>query len=258
MQKQTRLFLLSGLLYIAVFLLPQKARSQELEGEIRYLVTSNWTKQMASLDYLSKQQRERIAYMWGSRSEWKVFMNLYFSPTESKYVESEEKAEPEDEGGYSWRKDPFFLKRNFEKNTLHDVMTLMGKAYIIEDTLRAPGWKILNDMKEVAGHVCMNAVWEDTIKKQTIIVWFALDIPIPAGPERLCGLPGLILEADYNDGAKVVTADRITLKKLEKELTLPKKQKGKKINETEYLKIIQDHIAEKRKSEEPWFWGMRY
>lgn len=258
MQKQKQFFLLFCTLFIAVLLSPKNADSQEMEGEIRYLVTSNWTKQMSSLDYLSKQQRERIAYMWGSRSEWKFFMNLYFSPTESKYVESEEKAEPEDEDGYSWRKDAFYLKRNFENNTLHDVMTITGKTYIIEDSLRSQGWKILNDMKEVAGHICMNAVWDDTIKMQRIIAWFALDIPIPAGPERLCGLPGLILEADYNDGAKVVTADRITLKKLDKELSLPKKEKGKKIAEAEYQNIIREHIAEKRKAEEPWFWGVRY
>jgi len=258
MQKQTCLPFLLSLLLAAVLVSPKNAVGQELEGEIRYLVVNNWTKQMASLDYISKQQRERIAYMWGNRSEWKTYMNLYFSPTESKYVESEEKAEPDDEGGYSWRKDAFYLKRNFEKNTLHDVMTLIGKTYIIEDSLYMPGWKILNDMKEVAGHVCMNAVWEDTIKNHTITVWFALDMPVPAGPERLCGLPGLILEADYNDGAKVLTADRIILKKLDKELALPKKEKGKKIKEAEYQNIVREHIEEKRKAEEPWFWGMRY
>ncbi len=259
MQKQKSLARIVGaLLLIVSFLSPHFADSQELEGEIRYLIVHNWTKKMTALDYISKQQRERISYMWGSRSEWKVFTTLYFSPTECKYEESEEKAEPDDEGGYSWRKDAFYLKRNFEKNTFHDVMTLMGKTYIIEDSLRMPGWKILNDMKEVAGHVCMNAIWEDTLKKQTITVWFALDMPVPAGPERLCGLPGLILEADYNNGAQVITADRITLKKLDKELALPKKQKGKKISEADYFDIVQKHLEEKRKAEEPWFWAMRY
>lgn len=232
--------------------------AQELEGEIRYLRTSNWTKQMAALDFISKQQRERMAYMWGNRSEWKSYTTLYFTPTESKYEDSEERAEPDD-AGYSWRKDAFFLKRNFEENTIYDVMTLLGKTYILEDSLRAPNWKILNDMKEVAGHICMNAYWEDTLKQQRIVAWFALDMPVPAGPERLCGLPGLILEADVNDGALILTADRITEKKLTTELNLPKKKiKGKKITEAEYLDILKKHIAEKRKAEEAWFWGVRY
>ncbi|MEQ1744481.1 MAG: GLPGLI family protein [Saprospiraceae bacterium] len=257
MQKQNCPTLLLGLALAASYLFSPIAYGQAPEGEIRYLVTHNWTKKMAALDYLSKQQRERIAYMWGNRSEWNVFTTLYFSRTESKYEDSEEAAEADDDG-YSWKRDVFYLKRNFEQNRIHDVVTLLNRTYIVEDTLKAPNWKILNDMKEVAGHICMNAVWEDTLKKQTITAWFALDMPVPAGPERLCGLPGLILEADYNDGAQVITADRITLKKLDKELALPKKQKGKKVNEAGYLDVVRQHIMDKRKSEEPWFWGIRY
>ncbi len=258
MLQQTRNALLLGALLAVGILLPDNISAQELEGDIRYLVTHNWTKKTVALDYLSKQQRERAAYMWGNRSEWKVYTTLYFTPTESKYEDSEERAEPDD-AGYSWRKEAFFLKRNFAQNTVYDVFTLLGKTYIVEDSLRAQDWKILNDMKEVAGHVCMNAYWEDTIKQQRITVWFALDLPVPAGPERLCGLPGLILEADYNDGAMLIAADRIQMKKLDKELDLPKKKiKGKKISETEFTNIVRKHVKEKRKAEEPWFWGMRY
>ncbi|MBK8922294.1 MAG: GLPGLI family protein [Saprospirales bacterium] len=242
---------------MAATFLPSALSAQDAEGEIRYLVVHNWTKKMAALDYLTKQQRERIAYMWGSRSEWKVYTTLFFSPTMTKYEDSEEKAEPEDEG-YSWRKDAYAIRRNFENNTITDIMTVLGKTYVIEDSLRAPDWKILNDMKEVAGHVCMNAFWEDTLKQQRITVWFALDMPVPAGPERLCGLPGIILEADINDGALTITADRIQLKKLAGELDLPKKIKGKRMKEADYLALLKKHIQEKRKSEEPWFWAVRY
>lgn len=116
----------------------------------------------------------------------------------------------------------------------------------------------MNDMKEVAGHVCMNAYREDTLKKQKIYVWFALDIPVPSGPERLGGLPGLILEADVNDGGMLITADKIELKKLTNELEAPKKVKGKKVNEAGYNEVIRKHMEEKRKAEEPPFWGIRY
>ena len=50
---------------LATIGLTEKVAGQEMEGEIRYLVTHNWTKKMASLDYISKQRRERVAYMWG-------------------------------------------------------------------------------------------------------------------------------------------------------------------------------------------------
>ncbi|MCB0574279.1 MAG: GLPGLI family protein, partial [Saprospiraceae bacterium] len=134
----------------------------------------------------------------------------------------------------------------------------LGKTYVIEDTLIAPEWKILNDIKEVAGHVCMKAFLEDTLKQQKITAWFALDMPLSAGPERLCGLPGLILEVDVNDGAMLISADKIDLRKLDKELNMPKKLKGKRIKEAEYYALLKKHIEDRRKAEEPAFWGMRY
>ncbi len=245
------------MLLFSPMLFTQSVFAQEMEGEIRYLVTHNWTKKMAALDYLTQQQRERVAYMWGNRSEWKVYTDLYFSMTQSKYEDSEERADADDRG-YSWRKDAYTINRNFKENKVFDIMTVLGKTYIVEDSLQAPEWKILNDMKEVAGHVCMNASWEDTLKKQKIAVWFALDMPVPAGPERLCGLPGIILEADFDDGAMFLTAERIQMKKLDKEFDLPKKVKGKRISEAQYQEKIKGHIDQKRKAEEPWFWGLRY
>lgn len=247
-----------GFLFICSFAMQSAASGQtKMEGVIRYLAVSNWTKMMRTLDYLSPQQKERVAYIWGNRSEWKSYKKLYFSDAGSKYEDSEEKAEPDDEG-YSWRKSVYFIRRDFERRLIHDAVTMLGKTYIIEDSLHEQNWKILNDMKEVAGHVCMNAFWEDTVKHQRITVWFALDLPVPAGPERLCGLPGIILEADYNDGALVLTADKIEFKPLTNEMDLPKKIKGKKVKEAEYQTAIKKHMEEKRKSEEPWFWGLRY
>lgn len=245
------------ILSICLLLSSVVAQAQETEGVIRYLILHNWSKKMAAVDYISKQQRDKIAYMWGNRSEWKQFSNLYITPTETKYEESEEKAEADDEG-YSWRKEVYCIKRNYAANTMQDVIQMLGKTYIIEDSLRAPDWKILNELKEVAGHMCMKASWTDTIKQQKVIAWFAMDIPLSAGPERFFGLPGLIMEVDLNDGAMLISADKIDLKKIGSELDLPKKIKGKRISEAEYTAILKKHIDEKRKAEEPYFWGIRY
>jgi len=228
-----------------------------LQGTIRYLVTHDWTKKMAAVDYISKQRRERIAYMWGNRSEWKLYTTLYFSPTASRYEDSEERAEPDDDG-FSWRKEAYSIGRDFEKNTTQDLMVVLGKNYLLEDTLIPQKWKIQNDLKEVAGHICMKAYWEDTLKMQKVVAWFAQDIPLNAGPERFCGLPGLILEVDVNNGGMIVSADRITMHRLNKELDLPKKGKAKKIKEADYTVLLKKHMEEKRKAEEPPFWGIRY
>lgn len=255
MKKSFQIILISLLCLIAFTPLGLKAQSSE--GTIRYLKTQNWSKMVAKVDYISKNQRDREAYMWGTRSEWKSFTLLHFNSTESKYEDSEEEAEPGDQG-WSNRKEVFFMKRNFKDNTLFDGVTLLGKTYLIRDSIVPPAWKILNDMKEVAGHICMNASVNDTLRGQNTVVWFALDMPISSGPERFIGLPGMILEVDINEGALVLTADKIDLKPLTTELNAPQKLKGKKIDMPEFNHLVEKQIKESRQAERPWFWGMRY
>jgi GLPGLI family protein len=235
-----------------------RLNAQQTEGMVKYLITSDWVKMRNACDYLDKSQKEREAYMWGNRSEWKNYENLYFSPKQSKYEESEEKVkDEEDEDTYAWRKEVFFITRNYEKGTFFNADEMLGKVYLVSDSLKAPDWKILNDLKEVTGHVCMNASLKDTLRKQKIIAWFALDIPVQAGPDRYWGLPGLILEVSINNGAKIMTAETIEMKTLTHEFDLPKKLKGKKINQTDYLAVIKKFLDDKRKEEE-FPWGMRY
>lgn len=135
---------------------------------------------------------------------------------------------------------------------------MIGKTYIMEDSLKQNDWKILNDIKDVAGHICMKAMIQDTIKKQKIVAWFAQDIPINAGPERLYGLPGLIMELDINDGAVIVEATKIEPLTITNEMDLPKKLKGKKINELAYQDMLRKFIQEKIKEERNPFWSIRY
>lgn len=246
------------ILTFCIFVFISKAgRAQQTEGVARYLINYNWVKMMEAVDYLSKERKEQINYMWGNDAEWKMYGTLVFSGKKSKYEDSDEKADADYEGN-SWRKDEYFINRDFENNRIKDIIKMLGKVYIIDDTLVAPAWKILNDIKEVAGHICMNASWNDTLKKQKVIGWFALDIPLSIGPERYCGLPGMILEVDVNNGAKVLTVDKIEFKSLTTELDLPKKIKGKLVNEAAFLAILKKHMDERRKAEEPPFWGIRY
>ncbi len=230
--------------------------SQTYEGVIKYQTTNNFIKRIAPLNYLSKQEKEKMEYRWGDDAEWKKFNIMYFNEKQSKYIESEEKAEYE--SGYSWSKEKYEIHKFFANKTQKDILEVLGKVYIIEDSLATMKWKIKNDIKEIAGHICMNAVREDSIKLQKFEAWFALDIPIPAGPERSYGLPGLILELDVNKGAMVITAQTITLKKLTNELDFPVKIKGKKITETAYIDIINKRMKEKIKAEEYPYNGIPY
>jgi GLPGLI family protein len=256
-QKQKQRFRFIKALTLAILtLFSTVSFAQKMEGSVRYLMVHNWTKQIAAIDYLSKQAVDRLTYVYGNRAEYKTFSTLFLNPTQSKYEDSEESAE-QDDNSYSWRKNEYMITRNYEKKTMRDIIDMLNKTYIIEDSLRFPKWKILNEMKEIAGHICMNAFWNDTLKKQKVTGWYALDIPNGGGPERFAGLPGLILEVDINNGALVITADKIEQKKLTTELDLPKKIKGKKIKESDYNNILRKYFEDCRKSEQP-TWSIRY
>ncbi|MEA5425705.1 GLPGLI family protein [Arcicella lustrica] len=244
------------ILIIAFILFSIQMFAQTNEGTVYFTRTTYWTKMNNQLSYLSKQEKEKMTYMFAGKDDWKEYMLLHYNDNESKYVASEERSEESE--GYAWRKEEFSVARNFSKNTMLDVFEILGKTYIIEDSLQTPNWKILNDIKEVAGHICMKAMIEDTLKKQKIIAWFAQDIPSNAGPERLWGLPGLILELDINDGTVLIQASKIESKKLTQELAPPKKLKGKKMNESAYQEMLKKIIQEKIKEERNPFWFIRY
>jgi GLPGLI family protein len=245
------------IILIFIFLISFATYAQQ-EGVVRYTRTTYWTKLNSTLSYLSKQQKERQAYMFGGRDDWQEYTLLYFNEKGSYYTHSDQLTSWEEKYDYNGRKEQFGIKRDFEKNIMSEVFEMSGKTYIMDDSLKTLDWKILNDIKDVAGHICMKAMIQDTIKNQKIIAWFAQDIPMSAGPERLYGLPGLIMELNINDGAVIVEATKIEPLKITTQMDFPKKLKGKKINELAYQDMIRKYIQEKIKEEQNPFWSIRY
>lgn len=233
------------------------AMAQNTEGIALYERKTYWTKLIARMTFLSQEQKDRAAQTWKNDDESKEKMKLAFNPSESLYTYASEQGETED-GSYSWRNSELRLYRNFDKDKKIDIMEMLGKTYIIDDSLHTPVWKIGNQIKDIAGYVCMRADTEDPVKKQKITAWFAQDIPVSAGPERYNGLPGLILELNLNDGDVVIEATSVTFKKLTPDdLKLPK-TKGKKINDETYDTIIRQHIAESMTAHRNPYWTIRY
>lgn len=233
-----------------------KTLAQNTEGVVTYERVQHWTAITARLTFLSQEEKDRAKNTWGSTDEWKEKMKLSFSPTRSVYTYLNDRAESED-GAYTWRNRDYLIARNFEKETQTDLMEMLGKTYLLEDSLRTPAWKISNQIKEVAGYQCVRATTEDPIRKQKITAWFAQEIPVPAGPERYFGLPGVILELDLNEGDVVITATKVEFRPVEKDLILPK-MKGKKITQPQYNALIKTHIDDSIKSHRNPYWSLRY
>jgi len=76
--------------------------------------------------------------------------------------------------------------------------SIHGRSFIIPDTLRTINWTLLDESKEVGGMKCQKA--KASVHGREYEAWFASEIPLPYGPWKLQGLPGLILEAWSMDG----------------------------------------------------------
>lgn len=229
---------------------------QNNAGIVHFERKTRWVKIMERLPFLSQEEKDRARLTWGNEEEYTQKYILEFSPKESTYKINEE-ADGEDDG-WSWRKSDFLLRRDFVNMKQKDWIEMLGKTYLVEDDIKYPKWKILNEIKEVAGYVCMKAETRDTIKNQVIHAWFTDAIASQAGPETYGGLPGMILELDINDTDVRVIATKVELKEMHDPLTVPKKMKGKIITRDQFNKLIKDHIAESTKAKRNPYWSVRY
>ncbi|KAA0992019.1 GLPGLI family protein [Dyadobacter aurulentus] len=240
-------------IFLLISALPALAQSDGVA--VTYERTFFWSKVYEKLTFLSEEEKSRMKNSWGVHDEgWKVKGQLFATASQSKYAELEQEAD----GGYRGRKSEYLVFRDFDKGRKLEAEEFAGKLLIIDDSLAAPKWKIMNKIKEISGYMCMMAVSEDTVKGQKITAWFANDLAYGAGPERYYGLPGLILEVEVNDGEMTLTAIKVEKKPLGEELALPKKMKGKKITTSEYEKMMATHFRDSIKSRRNPYWAVRY
>ena len=78
------------------------------------------------------------------------------------------------------------------KETVTDIGSALKGNYVYEEELPAPNWTIINERQTILSYNCQKAVTR--FQGREYIAWFAPDIPIPNGPWKLGGLPGLILK----------------------------------------------------------------
>lgn len=92
-----------------------------------------------------------------------------------------------------------YVYKNYPQGKMTVTDGLLMQDYIYEDTLYAQNWVIQDSSKLILGHECQKAVCH--YRGHYWTVWFAMDIPITDGPWKLCGLPGLIMEATTEDNS---------------------------------------------------------
>lgn len=81
---------------------------------------------------------------------------------------------------------------------LTQIYRSQGVSYLLEESFPSMAWEIQDELKELGGFMSQKAV--TAFGGREYIVWFTAEIPLQAGPWKLQGLPGLILEATSVDG----------------------------------------------------------
>ena len=163
-------------------------------------------------------------------------MQLVFRGDECIYKAIEEEDDEEANrsgGGFRFRRPNVEIYRNYASNKRIELREMGDKKFLIDTDIKQPAWKLGAETKKVMGYECTQATLSDTARKQEIVAWFTMDLPLSAGPQNFGSLPGLILEADINQGEITLTAQKIDFKKV-KDNAIKAPSRGDKVTEEEY------------------------
>ncbi len=90
----------------------------------------------------------------------------------------------------------FYYKKSNSNSIYYNDQTLQ-RTYDIVDHDISYDWKISNETKKVGNFSCIKATTR--FRGRDYTAYFTTDIPLPFGPNKWFGLPGLILEIYDND-----------------------------------------------------------
>jgi GLPGLI family protein len=231
------------------------AQAQNKTGKVTYKRTQYYINIMSKLPFATEEDIERERLTWGrNEGKWGREYELYFNDGKTLYTDKKS----EGNYGYSWKEDEYFLFRDLNKKTIKDLIDFDSKAVLIEDDAPRFKWKILNEIKEIAGYVCMKAETTDPFRGNPVHAWFSAEIPVSAGPEGYGGLPGMILELVFNEDDLVISAQKVEFLSADISFPGPKKYKGKKMSWEEYVEKYNEAYEKFIQSKRNPYWYLRY
>lgn len=197
---------------------------------------------------------------------------LVFNRTESLYEEEAKLESPSlSLGGMNINFGDGPLYKNLKDKTFSREMDMMGKEFLVQDSLQKRDWILVNETKQIGDYTCYKAtctivpeqppVKAEGDEKETglldllpepkdivITAWYTPQIPISHGPGDFWGLPGLILEV--NNGGTTILCSKITLNPKEK-VEIKKPKKGEKVTSAELNDIMMKKLEEMNEMNRP-------
>ncbi|MCB0465332.1 MAG: GLPGLI family protein [Aequorivita sp.] len=233
------------------------AFSQQFQGIATYKTDRKIDLKMDSTSVNAEMQQQIQAQL---RKQFQKEYTLSFNTSESVYKEEESLAAPSPAttGGIniviSGNSD--ILYRNIKTQEYSNQTEIMGKVFLIKDSLTKKDWKLEKETKNIGEYTCFKATLTEEVTEQTFnsnhddlekvtkkrvtTAWYTPQIPVSNGPGEYWGLPGLILE--INDGEQSILCSKIVLNPTKISIEAP--DKGKVVTQEEF-----DAIKEKKNQE---------
>lgn len=120
-----------------------------------------------------------------------------------------------------------------------------GKSYLIKEELKDYKWKISKETIEIAGFPTYKATGELN-DSTTIVAWYSPKLNIKDGPDRVWGLPGLVLKAEFNMAGTDILIDAVNVAVKEEEIKINKPTKGEVVTEEKFMADMKE-LQEKYK-----------
>lgn len=105
-----------------------------------------------------------------------------------------------------------------EKSLYSLEYSLNGKSFYVSDSLYPMKWELQDDSLMVGDILCKKA--ECDFRGRHYTAWFTEDFPVPFGPWKMGGLPGLILDLEDKEKNLVIKMQSIIYDKEEIQIPL--------------------------------------
>lgn len=114
---------------------------------------------------------------------------IYGKNTESSLKQNEEES-TEYDVFLAGKKKAFY--QDFEKDTLISRVNIFSEQFLVEENIPSLKWKIHDEEKMLDKYLLKKATLH--FRGRHYIAWYAEEYPLPFGPWKFSGLPGLIME----------------------------------------------------------------
>ncbi len=249
--------------FLTLILLPFITTAQNITGKAYYQSKTSFDIDKMTGQDMDETTKKMIIEKL-KKSKEKNYI-LTFNKYESIYKE-EEKLTTDIKDGLVIidNSTPGITYKNLKENSYTKEEDLLGKKFLVKDTITHLDWNIENKTKTIGQYTVVkatafkkiiiknpidqqitpkdeNSKKKDLFKEILITAWFAPQIPVSNGPGEYGGLPGLILE--LNVQRTTFLCSKIILNPKES-ITIKAPTKGKKVSKSEYDSIVSKKMEE--------------